>query len=81
MQVWDRLPKAEADAVGVSLVKFSPSLSEDATYVRKDRPQNLLRWDLIVAPNTNGEKAMTVDYQFKLEYDKTVAIGTFKASQ
>ena len=59
----------------------APSLSDDVTYLRKDRPQNLLRWDLVIAPNTNGEKAMTIEYQFKLEYDKNVAIGNFKASQ
>ena len=31
--------------------------------------------------NTNGEKSLTLDYQFKLEYDRNVAIGNFKASQ
>jgi uncharacterized protein (TIGR02231 family) len=81
MQVWDRLPKAEAESVAISLSAPSPSLSDDATYLRKDRPANLLRWDLTVPPNTNGEKAMTIEYQFKLEYDRNVAIGNFKASQ
>jgi uncharacterized protein (TIGR02231 family) len=81
MQVWDRLPKAEAETVGITLQPPSPSLSDDATYVRKDRPANLLRWDLQVAPNTNGEKATTIEYQFKLEYDRNVAIGNFKAGQ
>ncbi len=81
MQIWDRLPKAEAEAVGITLQSPTPSLSDDATYVRRDRPANLLRWDLVAAPNTNGEKAMTIEYQFKLEYDRNVAIGNFKASQ
>jgi hypothetical protein len=81
MQVWDRLPKAEAESVGITLVNASPSLSEDATYVRTDRPANKLRWDLTVAPNTNGEKATTIEYQFKLEYDRNMSIGNFKASQ
>jgi hypothetical protein len=81
MQVWDRLPKAEAESVGVTLLNSSPSLSSDATYLRKDRPENLLRWDMVIAPNTNGEKAATIEYQFKLEYDRNLAIGNFKASQ
>ena len=81
MQVWDRLPKAEAESVGISLLPPTPSLSDDATYLRSDRPANLLRWDLVVPPNTNGEKAMTIEYQFKLEYDRNVAIGNFKTGQ
>ena len=81
MQVWDRLPKAEAESVGISLLPPTPSLSDDATYLRSDHPANLLRWDLVVPPNTNGEKAMTIEYQFKLEYDRNVAIGNFKTGQ
>ena len=52
MQVWDRLPRAEAEAVAVSLVEPTPKLSDDPTYARKDRPENLLRWDLTVEPGT-----------------------------
>ena len=81
MQVWDRLPKAEAESVGVTLIDASPSLSDDATYQRAERPANLLRWDLAVVRNTNGEKAATIEYQFKLEYDRNVAIGNFKAGE
>ena len=50
VQVWDRLPRAEAEAVAVSLVEPSPKLSDDPTYLRQERPENLLRWDLTVAP-------------------------------
>jgi hypothetical protein len=78
LQVWDRLPRAEAEAVAVSLVEPTPNLSEDATYRRQGRPDNLLRWDLTVEPGTNGEKAATIAYQFKLEYARDVAISNFK---
>jgi hypothetical protein len=81
VQVWDRLPRAEADAVAVSLVEPSPKLSQDSTYQRVERPDNLLRWDLTVEPGMTGEKAATVAYQFKLEYARDVAIGNFKAKQ
>jgi uncharacterized protein (TIGR02231 family) len=82
VQVWDRLPRAEAEAVGVVLVKSTPELSGDAAYVRADRPKNLLRWDLTLKANSTGEKAATaVDYQFKLEYARDVAIGNFKATK
>ena len=78
MQVWDRLPRAEAEAVVVSLEEPKPKLSADPTYARKDRPENLLRWDLAVEPGTSGEKAATIDYQFKLEYARDVSIASLK---
>ena len=78
IQVWDRLPRAEAEAVAVSLEEPKPKLSADPSYARKDRPQNLLRWDLTVEPGTNGEKAATIDYQFKLEYARDVSIASLK---
>ena len=78
VQVWDRLPRAEAEAVAVSLVEPSPKLSDNATYLRQERPANLLRWDLTVAPGQTDEKAATVAYQFKLEYARDVAIANFK---
>jgi hypothetical protein len=78
VQVWDRLPRAEAEAVAVSLVEPSPKLSDNATYLRQERPENLLRWDLTVAPGQTDEKAATVVYQFKLEYARDVAIANFK---
>jgi uncharacterized protein (TIGR02231 family) len=81
LQLWDRLPKADAEAVGVSLVKASPELSADPGYLRDERPENLLRWDLTVEAGMTGEKAKEATYQFKLEYARDVAIGNFKAQQ
>ena len=79
VRVWDRLPKAEAEAVAVSLVEPSPKLSDDPAYLRSERPENLLRWDLTVEPGMTGEKAAAVGYQFRLEYARDVAITNFKA--
>lgn len=79
LQVWDRMPRAEAEAVGVTLIEATPKTSEDPTYLRVEKPDNLLRWDLAVKPGTHGEKAETVAYQFRLEYARDVAIGNFKA--
>jgi len=58
LQLWDRLPKAEAQAVAVTLVSQKPDVSADPLYVREERPKNLLRWDLTVQPAQNGEKAL-----------------------
>ena len=75
MQVWDRVPKAEAQTVVVSLVSQKPGLSDDPLYQREERPKNLLRWDVTVQPGQHGEKAMSVDYQFRMELDKQKQIG------
>lgn len=79
LQVWDRLPKAEAQAVAVSLVSQKPDLSGDGLYVREERPKNLLRWDVVVQPTQNGEKALPIDYTFRLELDRQMQIGTVVA--
>ena len=82
VQVWDRLPRAEAaESVGVNLVSTAPELSKDERYLRAERPQNLLRWDVKVEPGENGEKAKTITYDFKLEYDRNVAIANFKTTK
>jgi hypothetical protein len=79
LQVWDRLPFAENETMGVSLVKANPEVSKDSLYLREDRPHNLLRWDLEVDPVMNGEKAQTIQYEFKLELDKQMSIGSFQS--
>ena len=79
MQVWDRVPKAEAQAVAVSLVSQKPELSGDPLYLREERPKNLLRWDVTVQPTQNGEKALAIDYQYRLELDRQMHIGAVTA--
>lgn len=80
MQVWDRLPHAENDSVGVNLVKTAPELSKDVLYIREQRPNNLLRWDVNVDPGLNGEKAMSISYEFKLELDRQMTLGSFQSA-
>ena len=75
LQLWDRLPRAENETAGVNLVKATPAISTDPLYLREQRPSNLLRWDLTVEPNRSGEKAVAVNYEFKLELDKQLVIG------
>lgn len=79
VQVWDRLPKGDAQSIAVSLVTQKPELSGDALYMREDRPKNLLRWDVTVQPTHNGEKAFGIDYSYRLELDKQMGIGAVVA--
>jgi hypothetical protein len=79
VEVWDRLPHAETENIAVSVVKPEPEISTDPIYVREQKPNNLLRWDLKVDPTMNGEKAKTIRYEFKLELDKQMTIGSFQS--
>jgi uncharacterized protein (TIGR02231 family) len=80
VQVWDRLPHAEAaQTIAVTVVSEKPKLSEDALYLRDDRPKNLLRWDVKLDPKQNGEKAMNIDYEYRLELDRNIIIGAFQS--
>jgi uncharacterized protein (TIGR02231 family) len=79
LQVWDRLPKGETERININLMKSSPDLSKDGIYLRENRPNNLQRWDLEVAPNCNGEKAVPITYEFRMELDRQMAITGFQS--
>src|SRR5205814_6358331 len=79
LQVWDRLPKGETESVGVILGKTTPELCKDGIYMRESRPNNLLRWDVEVAANCNGEKAFPINYEFRMELDRQMAITGFQS--
>ncbi len=68
VQLWDRLPRPQGEAVAVNLVKTSNELSTDALYLRTARMDNLLRWDLTVPQGTTGDKTLYINYEFRLEY-------------
>jgi hypothetical protein len=80
LQLWDRLPHAENDTIGVSLIKAAPDLSKDAIYQREQRPNNLLRWDVTLDPGMNSEKALAINYEFKLDLDRQMTIGSFQSA-
>jgi hypothetical protein len=79
LQVWDRLPKGETESVNVNIVKATPDLSKDGIYLRESRPNNLLRWDLEIEPNRNGENAVPICYEFRMELDRQMAIRGFQS--
>ena len=65
--------------MAINLISQKPELSTDAMYQREERTKNLLRWDVTVQPTQNGEKALAIDYQFRLELDKNLQIGAVAA--
>ena len=80
VQVVDRMPFAEASqTIAVMMLKGETELSKDTLYVRDERPKNLLRWDVKVDPKQNGDKALSIDYEYKMEFEKSVNIGAILA--
>jgi uncharacterized protein (TIGR02231 family) len=80
VQVWDRMPHAEATmTIAVNLLSPKPALSADPLYLRDEHTKGLLRWDVNIEPKQNGEKSLTLDYEFRMELDKNVNIGAFQA--
>jgi uncharacterized protein (TIGR02231 family) len=68
LQLWDRLPKPQGEAVAVNLVKTSVEVSKDPAYQRTARSDNLLRWDIDVPQGSIGDKTIYLNYEFRLEY-------------
>lgn len=80
LQVWDRLPYADNDSIGVNLIKTTPELSKDSLYQREQRSGNLLRWDITADANSHGEKATPINFEFRLELDRNMTIGGFQTA-
>ena len=72
-----RLPRSETETVNVTVLKTTPELCTDPLYVREKKPHNILRWDLDVKSGMNGEKAVAINFEFKVELDKNMVIGGF----
>lgn len=80
LQVWDRLPRPETDAISLSIIKSTPELSKDPEYLRGPRTQNLMRWDVTPEPNATGEKALSIQYEFKMELDRNLTISDLQSA-
>jgi len=76
LQVIDRLPSSlrESD-IRVTLGDMSDPLSEDKVYLRRERPQGILRWDVEVPGGATGENARFVTYQYRIEHDRNFGLA------
>jgi uncharacterized protein (TIGR02231 family) len=75
VRVLDRIPaQDEKENIRITLDLKNNSLSKDELYDRYERPKGLLRWDLELAGDTSGAKSKTLEYVYKLEFDKNLNI-------
>jgi hypothetical protein len=74
IRLLDRLPVAKESDVKITLVSPGEELSDDADYLQKQRKDGILRWELQVPSQAIGTKALALEYQFQLEYDKQMSV-------
>src|SRR5262249_28077939 len=77
VELWDRLPRPEGEAVGANLGNTSSGVGNDAAYRRTARVENRRRWDLELPKDTVGDKTMYLTYEFRLEYARDLAPPRF----
>ncbi|MEK7484094.1 MAG: DUF4139 domain-containing protein, partial [Planctomycetota bacterium] len=76
VRLQDRIPYSNESAIlNVILEPMKVPLSENPLYLRLERLQGILRWEIELAPNTSGEKAQQIDYRYKMEFDRTYMVS------
>jgi len=75
VRLMDRLPTGKDTEVRVTPGTMTQELSKDPTYVQQQRKKGILRWDIEVPAQATGPKAMTLDFQYKVEYDRQMSIA------
>jgi len=75
LRVLDRLPVPAEGRIYVSLLDCKPPPSKDPAYERRQKPRNILRWDVEVPAGATEEKALTIQYQFKVGFDKSLQVN------
>lgn len=77
VRVFDRLPHFNGnDDVKLTLESGFDDLSKDAVYLRHDRPEGILRWDITVDAGATGEEAAVVPYSYMLEFDRSFGLAS-----
>jgi len=76
VRLMDRLPNfGQQDDVKLTITDM-PDLSEDSVYLRLERPEGILRWDVQVPADTTGEDAYLVEFAYSLEFDRNYVMSS-----
>jgi uncharacterized protein (TIGR02231 family) len=77
VRLYDRLPHPIGDAdIRVTEGEMSHDLSDDELYVEAERTKGILRWDVEVEGRSSGADAKKVDYEYKVEFARALAMTT-----
>lgn len=80
LHVFERVPYA-ISGVEITLGKMSDPLSENKEYLRSRKPYGILRWDIEVPAHSARSTARTLEYSFRLEFDKKMEIAVVTGSR
>jgi uncharacterized protein (TIGR02231 family) len=76
IRLFDRLPHTDRTGdVRVELSALEVALSTDELYVRRERTKGILRWDVTVPAGAIGKDAHTVEYDYKVDFDRSFKLG------
>ncbi|NQT41444.1 MAG: mucoidy inhibitor MuiA family protein [Planctomycetes bacterium] len=76
IRLFDRLPHTDRTGdVRVDLSPLEVALSTDELYVRRERSKGILRWDVTVPAGATGKDAHTVEYDYKVDFDRNFKLG------
>jgi uncharacterized protein (TIGR02231 family) len=82
VRICDRLPcSGDSTEIRVTLADMKAPLSDDALYLRRQRPKGILRWELQVPTGAVREKAQTIEFGFTVEFDRNVQLATLAGRQ
>ena len=75
VRVIDRIPSADnGNDVRIRTNDFTDALSTDDTYLRSEKPEGILRWDLNV-PSMQDDNAYEIRYTYTVEYDRSYVVS------
>ncbi|MGE3180397.1 MAG: mucoidy inhibitor MuiA family protein [Phycisphaerae bacterium] len=76
IRVYDRLPNTnKKETLKVTLRDGKDALSDDPTFTREEKPNGILRWDIVADAESNKLNCHRVRYSFQMEYDKQMRIA------
>lgn len=81
VRLYDRMPQTTRQDIKLSLVSSGQDLSDDARYRQAEHKKNILRWEIDVPAKAIGPQAKTLEYQFRLEYDKQMSVAGLALAQ
>lgn len=72
----DRMPVPLNGAkIRITRNEFSTGLSDDPHYVRVEKPEGILRWDVDVPASAAGNQARMIEYAYTVEYDRNYLVS------
>jgi uncharacterized protein (TIGR02231 family) len=72
LRVFDRIPISQNEEIEITLDTVSTPLSTDAEYLKTERPQGILRWDLTIPANLTGDQSFSMTWQVTVARGKDV---------